>query len=63
MGTARTLTPTLTAGTVGTAHGTFKFPEVVASTPSEEWELKILTDGEDPSAMRMLNPTGSLEET
>ena len=33
------------------------------ATPSEEWELKILTDGEDPSAMRMLNPTGSLEET
>jgi len=36
---------------------------VSASTTPEEWELKILSDGEDPSAMRMLNPTGSLEET
>jgi len=50
-------------GVVGTANGTFKFPEVVASTPASEWPLNILADGEDPSAMRLLNPCGSLEET
>jgi len=50
-------------GVVGTANGTFKFPEVVANIPSEEWVLHTLADGEDPSAMRMLNPCGSLEET
>ena len=26
-------------------------------------QMKILTDGEDPSAMRLLNPCGSIEET
>ena len=26
-------------------------------------QMKILADGEDPSAMRMLNPCGSMEET
>jgi len=49
--------------TVASAEGTIKFPEVVASAPAEEWPIKILTDGEDPSAMRYLNPCGSLEET
>merc|ERR1711988_640646 len=48
-------------GVVGTANGTFKFPEVAATSPSE-WPVKILADGEDPSAMRLLNPCGSLEE-
>lgn len=50
-------------GVAGTAAGTIKFPEVVASCPPEEWPMKILADGEDASAMRMLNPCGSLEET
>lgn len=50
-------------GVVGTAHGTFKFPEVTASATPEDWPMKILADGEDPSAMRMLNPCGSMEET
>lgn len=50
-------------GVVGTAHGTFKFPEVVANVPSEDWVLNTVADGEDPSAMRMLNPCGSMEET
>merc|ERR1711977_361388 len=50
-------------GVVGTADGTIKFPEVIASSPVEEWPMKILADGEDPSAMKLLNPCGSLEET
>jgi len=50
-------------GVVGTADGTIKFPEVIASIPAEDWTMKILADGEDPSAMKMLNPCGSLEET
>merc|ERR1711988_307886 len=50
-------------GIVGTANGTIKFPEIVANCSAEEWPMKILADGEDPSAMRMLNPCGSLEET
>merc|ERR1712070_1118488 len=48
---------------VGSVCGTIKFPEVVASTASEEWPMLILADGEDPSAMRMLNPTASMEQT
>merc|ERR1711988_716159 len=50
-------------GVVGTAEGTIKFPEVVASIPVQDWPMKILADGEDPSAMKLLNPCGSLEET
>lgn len=50
-------------GVVGSVCGTIKFPEVVASVAPEEWQMKILADGEDPSAMRMLNPCGSLEQT
>jgi len=50
-------------GVVGTAEGSIKFPEVIAATPEEEWPMKILADGEDPSAMKLLNPCGSLEET
>jgi len=48
---------------VGSANGTIKYPEVVANCPPEEWVMKILADGEDPSAMRLLNPCGSMEET
>jgi len=50
-------------GVVGSAEGTIKFPEVQVSVPVENWVMKILADGEDPSAMKLLNPCGSLEET
>jgi len=50
-------------GIVGTAVGTIKFPEVVANTSVDELTMHILADGEDPSAMRMLNPCSSIEET
>jgi len=50
-------------GIVGSAEGTIKFPEVVAAVAPEDWKMKILADGEDPSAMKLLNPCGSLEET
>eukprot|EP00658_Telonema_sp_P-2_P052639 TRINITY_DN4086_c0_g1_i12.p1 TRINITY_DN4086_c0_g1~~TRINITY_DN4086_c0_g1_i12.p1 ORF type:complete len:369 (-),score=101.58 TRINITY_DN4086_c0_g1_i12:474-1580(-) len=48
---------------VGSAQGTIRFPEVSSEKPPSEWEIKAVCDGEDQSAMRMLNPCGSLEET
>ena len=53
----------LNGAVVGRCQGTIRFPEVSAEKPPAEWELKAVCDGEDQSAMRMLNPCGSLEET
>jgi len=48
---------------VGSCQGTIRFPEVNSEKQPHEWEMLALCDGEDRSAMRMLNPCGSLEET
>jgi len=48
---------------VASCQGTIRFPEVNSEKSPEEWEIKAVCDGEDASAMRMLNPCGSLEET
>merc|ERR1712166_762719 len=48
---------------VGSCQGTIRLPEVSSEKRPEEWEIKAVCDGEDQSAMRMLNPCGSLEET
>jgi len=53
----------LNGAVVGRCQGTIRLPEVSAEKPPAEWELKAVCDGEDQSAMRMLNPCGSLEET
>merc|ERR1711907_379336 len=48
---------------VGSCQGTIRFPEVNSEKQPREWEMLALWDGEERSAMRMLNPCGSLEET
>jgi len=53
----------LNGAVVGRCQGTIRFPEVSAEKAPADWELLALCDGEDRSAMRMLNPCGSVDET